>query len=225
LRLVAALALASGLGRSQASAQSALPSAVELHAATLDLDLARLQRNTRIYFAGWTATNTALASAQIAIALTADSQAVRSNYFVGAGLSAAGLLVLLAQPWPGLRAHTRYRARPASHRGEQLAKVAFGEQLLARQMHRDALAIGPLKHGIAGAVALGAGIRAGFSFDSVAQGVGRTLFVLFVLEAQILTHPGNYFRPRSDRGAAVHLIAVMPWLDRHVQGVSLAARF
>ncbi|HEX5656040.1 MAG TPA: hypothetical protein VFX59_02550 [Polyangiales bacterium] len=219
--LVSALGLALAPGH-EVSAQEP-PSQLRAHAATLDADLARMQRDTRIYFAGWTATNSSLASAQIAIALTTDSVTVRNNYFVGAGLSAAGLLVLLAQPWPGLRAHTRYRAMPDGSPSELAAKVRLGESLLARQMHRDALAVSTFKHVIAATVAFGAGIRAGISFDSWAQGVGRTLFVLFVLEGQILTSPGQYFRPRSDRSAAQ--LTWTPWLERHLQGIQLGARF
>lgn len=225
LLLCAGLAL--GLGRPTALAQEAPPPALVQHAATLDGDLARLQRQTRVYFASWSATNTALASAQIAIALSTHSDAIRSNYFVGAGLSAAGLLALLAQPWPGLRAHTRYRRMPSGNLRELTAKVLLGESLLARQMNRNAIAIGGFKHVVAAAVALGAGIRAGFSFDSVWQGVGRTLFVLVVLEGQILTHPGQHYEPRSDRSMMPRLIAatLSPWIERHIQGVSLAARF
>ncbi|HEY6881530.1 MAG TPA: hypothetical protein VI299_26070 [Polyangiales bacterium] len=226
LRVALVLAIVVSLHGRVARAQTP-PTTLQAHAALLDRDLARMQRNTRIYFAGWTATNTALSGAQIAIALTATSATVRSNYFVGAGLSAAGLLALLAQPWPGLRASSRYRAMPASHAEELRAKVRLGESLLTRQMHRDALAISTFKHVIAGAVALGAGIRAGLSFDSVAQGIGRTAFVLLVLEGQILTHPGNYFFPRSDRSTAAQLgsLELTPWVSRHVQGVTLRAQF
>jgi hypothetical protein len=206
-----------------ASAQP--PSAVELHSLQVEADLARLQRNTRLYFASWTATHSALIAAQLTIALTADREPVRSNYLVGAGLSAAGLIALLAQPWPGLRAYSRSRAMPAHNLREQLAKTMLGEQLLAHQRQRDAIATGPWKHAIAGAVALGAGIRAGFSFESALQGVGRTLFVLVVLEGQILTHPGRYFHPRSDRCVATRTMALTPWIDRHVQGVRWSTRF
>lgn len=221
------LACSPGFAQASTPGEQERTRVLAAHAEALDLDLARMQRNTRVYFAGWSAANTSLAGAQIAIALTTDSAVVRSNYFVGAGLSIAGLVALLAQPWPGLRAHTRYRAMPASNGRELAAKVALGERLLARQMHRDALAIGTFKHVIAASVALGAGIRAGLSFDSVAQGIGRTAFVLFVLETQIVTHPGHYFSPRSDRRAAAGLtgLTLQPWFDRHVRGASLAARF
>jgi hypothetical protein len=133
-------------------------------------------------------------------------------------------LSFFAQPWPGLRAHTRYRAMPAGSDDELAAKVRLGESLLTRQMARDAVAISTFKHVIAGTVAFGAGIRAGISFESWAQGIGRTLFVLFVLEAQILTSPGHYFSPRSDRSTG-HSLACTPWLTRQVQGIQLAARF
>jgi hypothetical protein len=193
--------------------------ALAVHLLELDAVLARVQRRTRAYVGAWTVLNSGLSGAQVAIAASSDDSMVRSNYYVGAGLSAAGLVVLLAQPWPGLFALDRYRAQPTGSFAERVAKLGYGERLLARQGRWDSAAVAPAKHVLAWVVAVGAGVRAGMGFDSVVQGVGRGAFVLAVLEGQILTRPRQY---RADTGAAV---ALLPWAERGVLGARVAACF
>jgi hypothetical protein len=210
-----------------AASDGALPADLRAREAALDAELARVQRNTRLYLNGWLITNSSLAAAQVAIALSSHDGAVRSNYLIGAGLSAAGLGVLLfGYSWPGYDARARCRDRPSVTPEERRAKIACGERVMAEQRQEDLSAGTPLKHAVSLAVAAASGVRAGFSFDSVAQGIGRALFVGFVLEMQIFTRPGNLFTPRQDRRRASPVMAALsPWIERHGQGLSLVGRF
>lgn len=214
---------------SRASAQELVGprlQSLEAREAALALELEQLQRATRIYLRSWCAANTSLAAAQFAIAWTSDSDAVSTNYYVGAGLSAASLgMLLLGYSWPGLRARQRFRERPAATREQREARIAFGQALISEQNAENRAAGRPWRHALAAAIALGSGVRAGMSFGSVVQGVGRTLFVLLMLELQILTRPGSLLAPqRESPEKELARVSWEPWLGRHEAGLRLVGK-
>jgi hypothetical protein len=193
--------------------------------AEADTQLARVQRNTRLYLGSWLAANVALSGAQLAVALTATRDETRGNYFVGTGLSVAGMGVLLTQKWPALRALKKFRAMPRGTEQEKVAAIGYAETAMAHQRSWDRLAVRPDHHIAAGVLAVAAGLGVGLGFDSLKEGLSRGLGVFFILELQIATRPGAFLGPvdrgRSDRP----YLTFGPWLDRHAQGASVRGVF
>jgi hypothetical protein len=205
---------------------SADPDAVlDAYLESTEQKLTRVQHDTRLYLGGWMAANLALAGAQASVAVLSPDPAVRGNYWVGTGLAAAGIGVLLAQPWPGLGSVKKFKARPRGTRQEKIAAVAYGETLIAKQRNWDHIAVLPDKHIAAGVIALAAGLGVGFGFDSVREGLSRALGVLFVLELQIATRPGSWFGPKDPGRTDRPYLTFGPWMDRFAQGASVRATF
>lgn len=195
----------------------------------LDGYLEEIDAPTRRYFYGWLVTQSALIGGQLTIAFTADDAPMRGSYFIGSGVAAASIGLLLLGKRPGMGAVSRYRAMPSSTSSEKEAKLAAGEAALAGQALADRKGVSWLRHLLGVGAALGSGAAVALLYEhSLKLAAQRVFATFFVSELQIMTRSGAAIRNHESylggRKPGVEF-GFAPLLDWHAQGVSMNARF
>ncbi len=196
--------------------------------AALDGYLEEIDAPTRRYFYTWLAVQAGLVTVQLAIASTSDDDPTRGSYFIGSGVAAASIGLLLIGKRPGMGAVTRYRAMPSSSTSDKEAKLAMGEEALAGQATADRKGISWLRHLLGIGAAVGSGAAVALIYEhSLKLAAQRVFATFFVSELQILTRPNAAIRNHGRHSGAARGVefGVAPLLHWHAQGVSINGRF
>jgi hypothetical protein len=166
-----------------------------------------------------------MAVTQGTIGVLVDDRAQRESMFLGAGLTVAGIGLLLITPMPGRYGADELRAMPAGSLAEKRAKATRGEQLLRDEAGSARFRRAWYQHALVAALAGGVGVYLGVRYpDSVwSTAVPSALGTLAISELQIWTRPeaaiGHAERYRA--GA----LSLAPSVAPQMLGVSLQARF
>ncbi len=197
--------------------------------AALDAYLLDLQRPTRAYWGTWIAVLGALAVGQGTQAAFEDDTASRAGLLVGAGLSTAGLTLVLIAPTPGRYASYRYRALPSHSEDEKQRKLTQGETWLASEAAAVRRTRSWLTHAIAVTFGVGAGLYLGLAYDDNLQGALRTgIGTFLVTELRVWTRPTRsvqYWRDYRGAPTVTPSLGFMPLLMPRAAGLSVGGMF
>jgi hypothetical protein len=202
---------------------------VATRAEALGTMLDDMQRPSRAYWYTWVSVQTALTAGQSILGAAAEKGSVdRGSYFIGAGISAFSLSLLLIGRYPARYAASQFRALPTSSPGAQEARLATGEKWLHTQARADEFSTSLLRHSIGLALALGSGLGVGLAYDdAVPDAIIRGVSTLVVSELQIWTRPTRSIRyDRSYKTATEPAqFSLVPTAGRDSQGIMFTASF
>jgi hypothetical protein len=216
-----------------ANAGSAQPNAtadaatLDARAAELEQALVDVQRPTRMYFASWLSALSALAVGQGVIGLVLDDEARRASMFLGAGLSVAGVGLMLITPFPARHGAGELRGMPSSTLADKRAQVARGEELLEGEADSAWFQRAWFQHVLVTALGAGVGVFLGLLHPDRVWDVAlpSALGTFATAELQILTRPGAAIGHWDRYRARVPEVAAAPWIAPHTLGLGVHARF
>jgi hypothetical protein len=188
-------------------------------------ELRTVQRHSRAYLGSWFIGQSALISANVYIAMTAESEARRAGFTVAAALSSANFLYLLVQGWPSLGSYKRFKAMPSSTLSEKVAKATYAQNVVAAQKNKDRQVNEIERHIGVFAVATGAGLGIGLGYKDLYEGLSLGVGIAVVGELLILTRPNIYHTPEKRPTFALQNLRLSPWGDKYARGVGVAGRF
>ena len=210
-----------------ASPSAAEADALDARIGELERALADVRRPTRAYYAGWLGAMSVMAVGQGTIGLLADDRAVRESMFLGAGLTVAGIGLLLITPSPGRYGADELHGMPASSLAEQRAKAARGEQLLRGEAATAGLRRAWFQHVLIAALGTGVGVFLGVRYpDRVwVAAVPSALGTIAITELQLWTSPKASIAHWQRYRTGVASLSLAPSLAPELLGVSLHASF
>ena len=210
-----------------ADPQPADAASLDARVAELEHALADVRPSTRTYYASWLAAMSVMAVGQAAIGLSVDDRAVRESMFLGAGLTVAGIGLLLITPSPGRYGADELRGMPASSLADKRAKLMRGEQLLRGEAATDRFRRAWYQHVLIAALGGGVGVWLGVRYpDQVwTAAVPSAIGTIAIAELQIWTSPKASIDHWNRYRAGGPSLAIAPAVAPQMLGVSLQARF
>lgn len=158
---------------------------------TLEAALRDVKRPTRMYFFGWIAALSTLAVGQTTVGLVIDHRARKTAMFLGAGLSTAGVALMLLKPFPGRYGADELARMPANTPEQESAKLARAEELLAREAKAARMQYAWFQHLLTTGLGVGVGLTLGLLYPDHVWDVAlpSALGTFLTAEAQIWTRP------------------------------------
>lgn len=211
-----------------------VPAPASAEAATLDVRAGELERAladvrgpTRRYYAGWLAAMSVLAVSQGAVGLSVDDRALRESMFLGAGLTVAGIGLLLITPSPGRYGADELHGMPASSLAEKRAKVTRGEELLRGEAATARFRRAWFQHVLITALGSGVGVFLGVRYPEQiwTAAVPSAIGTIAIAELQIWTSPNASIDHWRRYRTGAPSIGLAPSIAPQMLGISLHARF
>jgi hypothetical protein len=230
LALASCLTTALPRARAQVDAETGHdPIELQQRLQALDTYLDDIEQPSRRHYATWLTLLSAACATQVTLLALADDARTRTNFAVGAGLSAAGVLAVILQPHPGRYASRRYRALPSATFAQKREKVRRGEAWLEEEANSARFMRSWLPQVGAVAVGLGAGLGLGYAFeDNWLAGLRVGLGALIVTQVRVWSRPDrsiDYLERYQSAPTTRPLFAFGPWLHERSAGASVRGTF
>jgi hypothetical protein len=200
---------------------------LDARAQELEGALADVQRPTRMYFAGWLSALSVLAVGQGVVGLAIDDEAQRASMFLGAGLSVAGIGLMLITPFPGRYGAEELRGMSSTTLADKQKRVARGEELLEKEADSAWFQRAWFQHVLMTALGVGVGVFLGVLHpDRIWDVAVPSAIGTFVCaELQIWTRPKAAIGHWEKYRARVPELSVAPLVAPYTLGLGAHARF
>jgi hypothetical protein len=199
---------------------------LEARAAILEAALKDVQRPTRLYFGGWLAALSAMAVGQAALTPLVDNSAQRASLWLGAGLSTAGVGLLLITPFPGRYAADEVAGMATRTPAERRAKLSRAELLLEREAKSAWFQRAWFQHVftalLGGGVILGLGLL--YPDDLWTAAIPSGIGTFLTAEAQIWTRPRRAI-DHWQRYRTAPVLSLAPLIAPNTLGLGVGGKF